>query len=206
MTRVIALFAAAVVFLGVAVGAMVVLRGASGNPFAECQPGTVAGGSAAIGGPFTLTDASGARVTDAQAITRPTLVYFGYSFCPDICPLDLARNAAAADLLEAEGVDVDQIFITIDPERDTPQAIGAYSRAIHPDLVGLTGSAGDVAAAAGGYRVYYAKGAGEEDFYLMDHSTFTYLVAPEVGFLEFFGSDAAPEAVADQVACFAERL
>lgn len=206
MTRVIALFATAVVFLGVAVGSMVVLRDATGDAFAKCRRGAVAGGAAAIGGPFTLTDASGARVSDTDVITKPTLLYFGYSFCPDICPTDLSRNAVAADLLEERGIDVGQVFVTVDPARDTPEVVGDYARAIHPELIGLSGSEADVAAAANAYRVYFSRGEGEDAFYLMDHSTFTYLVAPEIGFLEFYGSDAAPEEVAESVACYAGNL
>lgn len=206
MTRIVALFATAVLFLGVAVGAMVVLRGNAGDAFAKCRRGSVAGGAAAIGGPFTLTDGSGTRVTDTEVIDGPTLVYFGYSFCPDICPFDLARNALAADLLADEGMSVGQVFVSIDPARDTPQAVGKFVQAIHPDLVGLTGSAADIAEAAGAYRVYYNRSGEDEDFYLMDHSTFTYLVAPQTGFLEFYGSDAPAETVAESVACFAERL
>jgi len=204
-TRTYAITAAAVAVVGLAAAGYAVMR-APGDAFADCRRGAVAGGAAAIGGPFALTAADGRRVTDAEAITRPSLVYFGYGFCPDICPTDLSRNALAAAMLNERGIDVGQIFVSIDPARDTPEAIGDFTAAIDPALVGLTGSEADVAAAAKAYKVFYRKAGDDPELYLMDHSTFTYLMAPGVGFLEFFGSDATPEAIADSVACFSERL
>jgi protein SCO1/2 len=205
MTRTAALLASAAVVVGLAAIAVFALR-PQGDPFADCREGVIAGGQAAIGGPFALTAPDGRRVTDAEAITGPTLVYFGYSFCPDFCPTDLARNAAAADLLAEQGVEVGQVFISIDPARDTPEAMGAYAEAIHPDLLGLTGTPEEVAAAAKAYKVYYGRSGDDPEFYMMDHSTFTYLMAPGVGFLDFYRSEATPEAVAESVACFAAAL
>jgi protein SCO1/2 len=206
MTRAAALFSMAAVLLGLAVGGFLALRGPAADPFADCRRGQVAGGAAALGGPFTLTDGSGARVTDAELIDRPTLIYFGYAFCPDFCPTDLARNAAAADILAAKGVDVRLVFVTIDPERDTPEAASAFARDIHPAMIGLSGGPEDVAAAAAAYRVYFRRSGDDPEFYLMDHTTFTYLAAPGRPFLEFFRSEASAEEVADGVACFAEAL
>jgi protein SCO1 len=206
MVRVIALFSAAAVLLGLAVGTFLTFRSAGADPFAACRRSAVAGGTAAIGGPFTLSDPAGNRVSDADVIDKPTLIYFGYSFCPDFCPMDLARNAAAADILEGRGIDVGQVFVTVDPERDTPEVLADFAAYIHPDLVALRGSEEETAAAANAYRVYYRRGSGDDEFYLVDHSTFTYLVAPEHGFLEFFATSASPEEVADAVACYAARL
>ena len=206
MTRITALLAAGVVCLGVALGFFLTLRGGAEDRFAQCRDGAVAGGAAEIGGPFTLTAADGSRVTAADVITEPTLLYFGYTFCPDFCPTDLARNAQAADLLAEAGTQVGQVFVSVDPARDTAEVVGDFAGFIHPDLVGLTGSEADVAEAAGAYRVYYSVPEGGDAFYLVDHSTFTYLVAPEVGFLDFFGSDETPEAMAESVQCFVERL
>ena len=141
----------------------------------------MAGGAATIGGPFALTDGAGRRVTDAEAITGPTLVYFGYTFCPDVCPMDLSRNALAAAELAERGTKVGQVFITIDPARDTPEVVRDFAAAIDPGLVGLTGTAEEVAAAAAAYKVYYRKSGDDPDYYLMDHSTFTYLMAPGDG-------------------------
>lgn len=206
MTRIAALLATVAVAAGLATGVWFALRPAPADPFADCRTSAVAGGTAAIGGAFSLTDAQGRTVTDAQAITGPTLVYFGYGFCPDICPTDLSRNALAAEELAARGVDVGQVFITIDPARDTPEAIGAFAASIDPKILALTGTPDQIAAAAKAYKVYYRKATDDADYYLMDHSTFTYLMAPGTGFLDFFRSDATPEAVADAAACFAGRL
>lgn len=206
MTRITALLAAAVLLLGLAVGGVFALRGGGGGQFADCRGGAIPDGSASIGGPFTLTGASGARVTDADVITGPTLIYFGYAFCPDICPVDLARNAAAADLLAERGIDTGLVFVTIDPARDTPEVAAQYASAIHPDMIGLSGSPEDIEAAAQAYRVYFRRAGDEPEYYLMDHSTFTYLAAPGHPFLEFFPSDAAPDRVADVVACYAAAL
>jgi protein SCO1/2 len=206
MTRVSALLASAAVVAGLAVGGFLAFRGGSDDPFADCRRTTIAGGTASIGGPFALVDSSGLKVTDAEAITRPTLVYFGYAFCPDICPTDLSRNALAAEALAEKGIDVGQVFVSIDPERDTPEAIGPFTAAIDPDLVGLTGTPEAVKAAADAYKVYFRKSGDDPGYYLMDHSTFTYLMAPGVGFLEFYPSDMNAEDLAASVACFAERL
>lgn len=206
MTRLFALLAAASVLVGLAVGAYFVIRGPGDDRFAECRRTQVASGRAEIGGPFTLTDANGARITDAELIDRPTLLYFGYTFCPDFCPTDLARNAAAADLLAERGMDVRLAFITIDPERDTAEVVGDYARAMHPDMIGLTGTPEEIAEAARAYRVYHRKAGDDPDYYLMDHSTFSYLMAPEVGFLDFYRSDASAESVADGAACFISKV
>lgn len=205
MTRVLMLFAAATIMLGIGAGAYIMI-GRDGDRFAECRRGAVAGGAAAIGGPFSLVNGDGVRMTEAEAITRPTLLYFGYTFCPDFCPTDLARNALAADLLAERGLEIGQVFISVDPARDTPEAVREFAEFIHPDLIGLTGTPEEVVAAANQYRVYFNKSGDDPEFYLMDHSTFTYLVAPEAGFLEFFPSDASPEQIADVSACFMANL
>lgn len=206
MTRVSAIVAAMVAVVGLAIGGYFAFLRPDADPFGDCRRGAVAAGAATIGGPFALTDGDGRRVTDADVIKGPTLVYFGYTFCPDICPTDVSRNALAADELAAQGTDVAQVFVTIDPARDTPEAVKAFTSAIDPAIVGLTGSDDDIAAAARAYKVYYRKADGDPEYYLMDHSTFTYLMAPGTGFLEFFASDTTPEAMAQSVACFAEKL
>lgn len=207
MTRMFVLFAAAAaVTFGLAAGWFWYMSAAGDDRFAECRKSVVAAGEASIGGPFTLTSASGARVTDAEAITGPTLVYFGYTFCPDFCPTDLSRNAVAVDILAERGVGVGQVFVSIDPERDTPEVVEDFTASIHPDLIGLTGTPEEVKAAADAYRVYFRKAGDDPEYYMMDHSTFTYLMAPEVGFLDFFGSDVTADDLAERVACFAGKL
>ena len=206
MTRVYAILASVLVLVGLAAGTFFAMQSARADRFADCRDGQVAGGAATIGGPFALTDGAGERVTDAQAITGPTLVYFGYSYCPAIGPMDLSRNALAAAALAERGTRVGQVFISIDPERDTPPVIRDFTAAIDPALVGLTGTPEEIATAAKEYRVYYRKADDDPKYYLMEHSTFTYLMAPGQGFLEFYPSDMSPDDVAKSVSCFAAEL
>lgn len=172
--------------------------------FEACRVGTSSGG--AIGGPFTLVSETGVTVTDADVITDPTLIYFGYTFCPDVCPMDVDRNAAAIEILDERGVQATPVFISVDPERDTPEYLAEFTDYFHPRMIGLTGSAEQVAAASKAYKTYYRAQTPQsgDEFYLVDHSTFSYLVLPEHGFVEFFRRDVTPEQMADHIACFAE--
>lgn len=173
------------------------------DQFAQCRATSVAGGAGDIGGAFTLVNGDGVTVTDAEVITEPSLIYFGYTFCPDVCPFDVARNALAIDVLEEMGVGVTPIFISIDPERDTPEVVSDFAANMHPRMIGLTGSPEQVKAASQAFRTYYRKQDGEdEEYYLVDHSTFTYLVLPEIGFVEFYRRDISPDEMAESVACF----
>lgn len=169
--------------------------------FAQCSQGAVAGGD--IGGPFELVSGTGETVTDTDVITEPSLVYFGYTYCPDVCPLDVYRNAEAVDALDRKGISATPVFISIDPERDTPEVVAEFADVMHPKMIGLTGSPEQVKAASQAYRTFYRRQAGDGDDYLVDHSTFTYLVLPEHGFVDFFRRDASPEDMAKTVACYA---
>jgi len=163
--------------------------------------GVAAGGD--IGGPFTLLSETGATVTDVDIITEPTLVYFGYTFCPDVCPLDSARNAAAIDILADQGVSATPVFISIDPARDTVDVVRDYADNFHPKMIGLTGTEEQVAAASKAYRTFYKKEDGDPEYYLVQHSTSTYLMLPDTGFATYFGRADSPEHVANVTACFA---
>ena len=168
--------------------------------FEDCIEGSVAGGN--IGGPFELMDHRGQMVTDAQVLDQPALVYFGYTFCPDVCPMDVARNVVAVEILADAGLTVKPVFITIDPARDTVDYLADFVANNHPEMVGLTGTAEQIAKAARAYKVYYRKQPSEdEDYYLMDHSSFSYFMVPDVGFVDFLRSDLLPEVVADRLAC-----
>ena len=160
----------------------------------------MAGG--AIGGPFTLIDQSGATVTDKDVLKKPSLVYFGYTFCPDVCPLDAQRNADAVDILAEQGLDVTPVFITIDPARDTPQVLADWTSAISPKMIGLTGSAEQIKAVSAAYKTYYKQQPASDENYLMDHSIYTYLMLPDAGFVEFFDRDIAADKMAAKVGCF----
>jgi protein SCO1/2 len=201
MLRLYAILAGAAV-VGL-VGGLWVATSRTGDALAACRTGTVAGGAGAIGGPFTLIDENGVTVTDRDVITQPSLIYFGYTFCPDVCPLDVDRNAQAVALLDEQGVEVTPIFITVDPARDTAEVVGEFADNFHERMIGLTGTEEQIAAASKAYRTYYRKQDGDDpDWYLVDHSTMSYLVFPETGFVEFFRRDVPAETVAEQLACF----
>ena len=154
----------------------------------------------ALGGPFSLTDHTGRAVTERDFAGRPLLVYFGFTYCPDVCPTELGTIAAALDLLGEAGERVTPILITIDPERDTPEALANYVALFHPRLVGLTGTAEQVAQVARAYRVYYAKVHPRDSTqYLMDHSSFIYLVGPDGRVRSLFRPQTSPEAIAAAV-------
>ncbi len=165
----------------------------------ECDISPAVGAS--IGGPFELVDREGEPVTDTDVLDRPALVYFGYTFCPDVCPFDMARNALAVDLLAEDGHDIALVFISVDPERDTPEVLGQYADDMFPDMVALTGSAEQVKAAAKAYRAYFAKGEGTGEFYLVDHSTFTYLMFPGNELGAYFRREDTAEGIAKTAAC-----
>lgn len=174
----------------------------SGDPYAQCREGQVAGGGGDIGGPFTLVDQTGKTVTDADVITKPSLVYFGYTFCPDVCPLDNQRNAEAVDILEEQGIEVTPVFISVDPKRDTPQVMGEFAEAMHPRMIALTGSEEQVKAASQAYKTYYRVQDPTDEYYLVDHSTFTYLMMPGQGFMDFFKREVTADQMAGRISCF----
>lgn len=171
--------------------------------FAECRAGVMGGG--AIGGPLSLVNGDGVPVTDAEIFTKPTLLYFGYTFCPDVCPMDNARNAEAVDILDERGYDVQPAFISIDPGRDTPEVVRDFAANLHPKMVGLTGSEEQVNAASRAYKTYFKKQEASDEYYLVDHSTFTYLVLPKIGFVDFFKRDDTAEQMAARTACFVDK-
>ncbi|RKF20836.1 SCO family protein [Altericroceibacterium spongiae] len=160
--------------------APLLLLAACGNGTAG-DPGEAPLAGARIGGPFTLTSSDGETVEWSDFDGKYRMVYFGYAYCPDVCPLDVQRMMKAyAAFTEAEPDKAQQlqpIFITIDPERDTPEVVGQFTHAFSDDLLGLTGTPEQVKQAADAFSVYYAKGAVREDgSYLMDHSRAAYLM------------------------------
>lgn len=171
------------------------------DAFAACRGSAVAGD---IGGPFTLVDETGKTVTDRDLLTKPSLIYFGYTFCPDVCPFDNARNAEAVTLLEERGLEVQPLFISVDPARDTPEVLADFTDNLHPRMIGLSGTPEQVKAASQAYKTYYKVQDPNEEFYLIDHSTFTYFMMPGVGFVDFFKRDETPQQMADRVQCFVE--
>ena len=158
----------------------------------------------ALGGPFTLVDHTGRTVTERDFAGRALLVYFGFTYCPDVCPTELGTIAAALDAMGTAGERVTPVFISIDPARDTPELLARFTEYMHPRMIGLTGTPEQVAAASRAYRTFYRVQDPEQEFYLIDHSTLTYLVFPDLGFVEYFRRDVTPEEMAARVACFVE--
>ena len=150
-----------------------------------------------IGGPFELTDHTGAQFTRDDLAGDYALIYFGYTFCPDVCPTELGLMAEAIDLLEGDGERVRPIMITIDPERDTPDVLSEYVPLFHERLVGLTGTEQEVRDVATKYRVFYRR---FEDpsytYYLMDHTSFVYLLSPTGEIASMFRYQTPPEEMA----------
>jgi protein SCO1/2 len=163
------------------------LAGENNGP--PARSGTVGqSGEAAIGGSFTLVDQNGETRTDEDFRGRYMLVFFGYTNCPDFCPTSLQTISNTLDVLGEDAANLQPVFISIDPARDTVEQMNAYSEAFHPKIVYLTGNDEQVAKAARAYRVYYSRREieGGVDAYIMDHSTFTYLMGPDGKFIDFF--------------------
>jgi protein SCO1/2 len=177
---------AAGVFIGLAHRDMP--RGAAGTMLAS-----------AIGGPFRLVDQNGKRVTDADLKGKWSLVYFGYTHCPDACPTALNDIAIALDELGSKRDAVRPVFITVDPERDTPEVLKSYVTSFDAPILALTGTSEEVAQAAKGYRVYYAKHPEAGDDYSMDHSSVIYVMDPEGRFTASFTHQNTPEEIAERL-------
>lgn len=159
------------------------------------------GARPAIGGPFTLKNGSGQVVTDRDFRGKYMLVYFGYTYCPDVCPTTLTAVANALNRLGPKADLLQPIFITVDPKRDTPAVMKRYTAAFTPQLIGLTGTPAQIAKVAKEYRVYYAMhrtGAGPND-YLVDHSSVIYLMNPKGRFVASLRTDGSGKELANKL-------
>ena len=190
--------------LGFIVGlATLGLLGAAAQPLAEKSDRSAADlmdvvmwNREPIGGAFALTDQNGARRTDADFRGKYMLVYFGFTYCPDVCPTDLLQMGLAVDRLGAAGDSVQPIFITVDPERDTPEHLKEYLAMFHPRFIGLTGDAAAIKEAARAYRVYYSRAELSKSDYTIDHSAFIYLLGRNGEYLSFFPPGTSAELLA----------
>lgn len=201
------------VLYGVILGLAVVAAMAVALEFyGSKQRAPVVTGEALVGGPFTLIDSGGARVSSANFAGRHMLIFFGYSNCPDVCPLALQKMSMALDMLEQEGIGLaplQPIFITIDPSRDTPAVMAKYISAFHPAFIALTGSADAIAGVAKAYRVHSARATSDEgdhemedeqaEGYMMNHSAVIYLMGPEGRYVDHFNSIATPRDIAERL-------
>lgn len=173
------------------------------NAAAPAEEPPLAG--AAIGGDFALTASDGRTVRWDDFAGKYRIVYFGYAFCPDVCPTDMQRVAQGLKVLKATAPEtaakIQPIFITIDPERDTAKVVGEFAAAFSPDIIGLTGTPDQIAAAAKAFKVFYAKGAPVEGGgYLVDHSNIVYLFGPSGEPLATLPVDQGGDAVAAELA------
>jgi protein SCO1/2 len=156
--------------------------------------------SVEIGGPFSLTDHTGRQVTEKDYLGNFTLVFFGYTFCPDVCPTELGDIALALDELGDLSLAVTPVMISIDPERDTPSVLAEYVPLFHERLVGLTGTPEQIKTVADAYRIFYRRVDDPEySYYLMDHTSFVYLLNPEGNVVSLMRYGTSPEEMASTI-------
>lgn len=187
-----------VVYLGLLLITIAIVVGGRSYMDSQGGPGTTV--IPKVGGPFTLVDHSGKTVTDADFHGKFVLIFFGYTFCPDVCPTALNLMAEAMDILGKDAEKVTPLFITIDPERDSPEDLKEYVSHFYPRLVGLTGSREQVNAVTKVYKVYSAKiqmEGSDKDDYAMDHSSIIYFNGPDGKYRALFGEGTTPKSLAE---------
>jgi protein SCO1/2 len=158
-------------------------------------------GRALVGGPFSLTDHTGKRVTDEDFRGHTLIVMFGFTFCPDVCPTELQLVSAALDKLGPKGKNVVPLFITVDPQRDTPAQLAMYVKSFHPRLIGLTGTPEEIEAVAKEYRVYFKKVPDPKSTagYTMDHSALISVMGPDGSYEAHFTPGVSVTALAERL-------
>lgn len=194
----------------VAIFAILMVRGAAGGGPVSGTPMVRTSGQAQIGGPFTLVDETGATVTEADFAGKPMLIYFGFTYCPDVCPFSLQVLADALSRLPEDRRDQFQpLLISVDPERDTPEMLAAYidSPAFPENLKGLTGTQEQVRAAADVYKIYFARVDDEASTggYTMDHTSLIYFMDRQGEFVDVFPHHATPAEIAARLQDFLEE-
>ena len=187
-------FAAVTLLVAVAIGVYALMS----SP----KQGQRSFGEALVGGPFTMVNQKGETVTEKSFAGKPMLLFFGYTYCPDVCPTELQVMAEALRQLGDKASDIQPILVSIDPARDTPQVLADYVANFGPQFVGLTGTPDQVKAMADAYRVFYAKVENKDDpqAYLMDHSSIIYLMGADGKFLKHFTYSTDAKALAEGIA------
>lgn len=187
----------AIAVAGLVAGGLAALIATADKRSANVPPKSpVTSGKALIGGPFSLLDHDGKAVSERDFAGRPMLIMFGFTHCPDICPSGLQLMAAALDKLGDQARNLTPVFITLDPERDTPAKLKEYVTSFHPAIRGLTGSVAEVAAVAKAYRVYFKKVPLQSgDGYTIDHSSFFYIMDRKGEFFAHVPHGANPDAL-----------
>lgn len=158
-------------------------------------------GTPRLGGPFELVDRKGQVRTDQDYRGQYLLIYFGFVYCPDICPQEMEKQTRAIELIDEQiGPVATPVFITVDPKRDTPAAVDEYCKEFHPRIVGLTGTPEQIKKVSRAYRVYYNEGIKSNDQdYLVDHSIIHYFIGKDGKFIDFFGKNMTAQEIADKM-------
>jgi protein SCO1/2 len=167
----------------VMVAAIAVVAGATALWMGLALRAQVQSGATKIGGPFTLVDDTGAQVTEADLKGKPTVMYFGYTFCPDVCPTTLADLAQWIRMLGPDANKLNYVFVTVDPERDTPKVMHDYVSAFDSRIRGLTGTSEQIAKVTSEYRIYYKRIPTSDGGYVMDHTAVLYMMDPDRRFV-----------------------
>ena len=196
MNRPVALIPFALLAALVAAGALWRLGDLRAHDRVESVP---TGEIVTLGGPFSLTDQNGIARTEKDYRGKYTLVFFGYTYCPDVCPTELQSISLALDKLGAVADAVQPLFVTVDPERDTPARLAEFVSSFHPKLVGLTGPLADIRKTAIAYRVFFAKHQVPATNYPVDHTGFIYVVGKDGRFLGYLPPGASPDDIADAI-------
>ncbi|MFC5344928.1 SCO family protein [Brevundimonas staleyi] len=191
--RSILLFAGACVAIAAALATVTVIV-VQGRERADAVSEGTLTGQPSVGGPFQLVNQDGQPVDQTMLDGKWSLVFFGFTYCPDYCPTTLTSLEATRQLLGSDAADLQIVFISVDPERDTPEALKTYleSDGFPPGVIGLTGTPEQIAEAAKVYRAYYQK-VGEGEDYVMNHSLTVYLMGPDGQFRSALGHDLGPE-------------
>jgi protein SCO1/2 len=181
-------------------GGSAALAADEGEPSAEQLVQALLSGKAPVGGPFELIDHTGQRRTDADYRGKFLLIYFGFTHCPDACPTELLSISLALEKLGGAANAVQPLFITVDPQRDTPPVLADYVSSFHPRLVGLTGEPARIKTVAHAYKTYFARSAGgSADNYSVDHTGFIYVVGPDGRYRGFLPPQLAPDEIAKAI-------
>lgn len=172
------------------------------------KPKTVTTGKAAIGGSFSLTSHLGKPVTEKDLLGKYSLIFFGFTYCPDVCPVALQNITTALDMIGTDAQKIVPVFITTDPERDTVEKVAQYVKSFHKSLIGLTGTVDQVKAAKKVYRIYAAKkkNADMPDGYTVDHASIIYLMDPKGNYVTHFNHSTPPKAMAAKIKLIFEQV
>lgn len=177
-------------------GAYVLMTGPQSPPTGSHQS-TQSVAGVKIGGPYTLTDHTGKSVTEKDFQDKYKLIYFGFTYCPAVCPTELQKMAKALEILGPLADKIHPLFITVDPERDSVDVMSQYVAHFHPDLIGLTGTPSQIQSVLKDYKIYAARVEDEDaSDYTMDHSSFIYLMSPEDNLLHIFRTQDSAEDIA----------